>query len=265
LWFGLIFYGYRHLSLPLEFHETRVKLVQSGLSQQLKWSYAQLENNFNLHLNLSQEGAPADIIIWPESAVAFDLVNDLHYQNKIREILKDDQVLISGFIYHEESAYNSLGVFTKNTGLNGLYHKHHLVPFGEYIPLAKYLPLETIARGIGGLAPGKGAKTLYLPFNFPSVSPAICYESIFSNQIIEHAHPPEWILIITNDAWYGNSRGPYQHLAEAQLRAIEEGLPVVRVGYNGISAIISPTGKILEEIPLGKQGILVHKIPKRLP
>ncbi len=259
---GIIFYGNSRLKIPVEMTSVRIKLIQPGLSQSTKWTRGELEKNFQLHLDLSRTGSDSDIIIWPESAVAFDLAHNDFYRKKIENQLKKNQKLITGFIYRGEKVYNSLGVFSK-TGLEAIYHKHHLVPFGEYIPLADILPLETIARGIGGLTAGKGAKTLSLS-PYPSVAPAICYEGIFSGEIIEKNTKPEWILIITNDAWYGLSRGPYQHLAEAQLRAVEEGLPVIRVAYNGISAVIDPLGRIIVSTPLQTRAVIDTFLPEKV-
>ncbi|MHA1540893.1 MAG: apolipoprotein N-acyltransferase [Alphaproteobacteria bacterium] len=257
---GIIFYGNYKLKTKTKMSNVSIKLIQSGLSQKTKWSRSELEKNFQLHLDLSRTGKKTDIIIWSESAVAFDLAHNTFYRKQVENILENNQKLITGFIFRGEKTHNSVGVFSKK-GLENVYHKHHLVPFGEYIPFANFLPLETIARGVGGLSAGEGAKTLLLE-NLPSVAPVICYESIFSGEIIDKKNPPKWILIITNDAWYGLSRGPYQHLAEAQIRAVEENLPVVRVAYNGISSVIDSKGKILISAPLQTRAVIDSFLPK---
>ncbi len=257
---GIVFYGNYKLKTKTKMSNVSIKLIQSGVSQKTKWSRSELEKNFQLHLDLSRTGEKTDIIIWSESAVAFDLAHNDFYRKQVENILENNQKLITGFIFRGKKTYNSAGVFSKK-GLENIYHKHHLVPFGEYIPFANFLPLETIARGVGGLSAGEGAKTLSLE-NLPSVAPVICYESIFSGEIIDKKNPPKWILIITNDAWYGLSRGPYQHLAEAQIRAVEENLPVVRVAYNGISAVINSNGKILVSAPLQTRAVIDSFLPK---
>lgn len=258
-WVGLFFYGTQRLNTPVHMTEVKLKLIQPGLKQGLKWSRSQLENNFYLHLDLSTQGSPADLIIWPESAVAFDLAHNDYYASQVQAILNPQQRLLTGFIYRGEAAHNSLGVFSQK-GLEQVYHKHHLVPFGEYIPLADYLPLEAIARGVGGLTSGKSQRILS-PFPYPPLAPAICYEGIFSGAVVKSDVRPAWILIVTNDAWFGLSRGPYQHLAEAQLRAVEEGLPVVRVAYNGITAVIDPLGQILTSAPLETRVVIDTFLP----
>ncbi|MBN1783525.1 MAG: apolipoprotein N-acyltransferase [Alphaproteobacteria bacterium] len=258
-WCGLFLYGTQRLKIPTPMTAVRLKLIQPGLPQGLKWSRAQLEENFYLHLDLSKQGKPADLIVWPESAVAFDIAHNDYYRAQIQAILEPTQRLLTGFIYRGENVHNSLGVFSKD-GLEQVYHKHHLVPFGEYIPLADILPLETIARGVGGLTPGESDRILS-PFPYPPLAPAICYESIFSGAIVQSDIRPDWILIVTNDAWFGLSRGPYQHLAEAQLRAVEEGLPVVRVAYNGITAVINPLGQILISAPLQTRVVIDTFLP----
>jgi apolipoprotein N-acyltransferase len=133
------------------------------------------------------------------------------------------------------------------------YDKTHLVPFGEYIPLRDVLPLKKITPGAIDLSAGQGPHTISLP-RLPPFAAAICYEAIFPGAIVDEQERPDWILNLTNDAWYGRSSGPFQHLASVRTRAVEEGLPIVRVANNGISAVIDAVGRVRARINLDTIG-----------
>jgi len=144
------------------------------------------------------------------------------------------------------------------------------VPFGEYVPLRRILPIERIAPGLGDFSPGPGPRTLTLP-GLPPVGPLVCYEAIFPSAVIDPAKRPQWLLNVTNDAWYGLSSGPFQHLAIVRVRAIEEGLPLVRSANNGVSAVFDPYGRIGRRIDGGAArldldsiGVLDAPLPRAL-
>src|SRR5262249_42315267 len=141
-------------------------------------------------------------------------------------------------------------------------------PFGEFIPLRSLLKMMPVATDVIGtradFTPGPGPRTLRAPY-FPPFSPLICYEAIFSGKVIDESDPPDLLLQITNDAWFGDTSAPYQHFAQARLRAIEEGLPLVRAANTGISGVVDPLGRVLTYLPLGKAGFLDAALPKRLP
>ncbi len=264
IWVGLTSFGFSHLQ-PTTYRDTTLKIVQTGLSQKMKWKRSELRNNFEFHRKLSLVPKATDIVIWAESAVAFDLLHNSMLRDEAVDVLQtDDSYLITGFISRsEDNPQNMLGVFNRQ-GVVATYAKSHLVPFGEYVPLRGILPIKKITEGLTDFKEGEGAITL-LPDTDLSFAPAICYEAIFAGSFIDRAHRPNWILILTNDAWYGNSMGPYQHLAEAQLRAVEEGLPVVRSAYSGVSTVIDPYGRILKLIPLGVVGVIDSALPTALP
>ena len=138
------------------------------------------------------------------------------------------------------------------------------MPFGEYMP--HWIPLKIIPSLLeGGFTPGSGPETIANIPGLPAFAPIICYEAIFSGQIIDEAQRPAWIVNITDDAWFGDSAGPRQHFADVRLRAVEEGLPLVRAANSGISAVIDPFGRVTALLPLDAQGVLVAPLPAAQP
>ena len=164
-------------------------------------------------------------------------------------------------------AHNSLFAVDAEGRLHARYDKVELVPFGEFLPfrhVLERLGLERLAVGSIDFSPGPGRVTIALP-GLPPFSGLICYEAIFPRAATAGAARPGWLVNVTNDAWFGRSSGPYQHLAMARLRAIEEGLPLVRAANTGISAIIDSNGRIVAELPLGRTGTLQAPLPAAQP
>ena len=154
--------------------------------------------------------------------------------------------------------------------IENFYDKVHLVPFGEFVPFRKLFPFlfNKITPGAIDYTAGDALKTLYIK-DFPPLSPLICYEGIFPDHVVAkdvhtHQKSAKWMLNLTNDAWFGRSSGPYQHLAMTRVRAIEEGLPLIRVANNGISAVIDPCGRIVKSLGLNVKGIIDCTLPKAL-
>jgi apolipoprotein N-acyltransferase len=164
--------------------------------------------------------------------------------------------------------FNSLAVLGTDGGALGVYDKHHLVPFGEYMPAAGLvarlrLPgLETLTGS--GFSAGPGPRLVEID-GVPPFLPLICYEAIFPHGMSAPEGRADWMVQITNDAWFGEISGPYQHLAQARIRAIEQGLPLARAANTGISAMIDPRGRVLASLDLGKTGHVDALLPGALP
>ena len=242
-----------------------VRLVQPSIPQTLKWNREVLEDNLQTYVNLSRQKdiGYVDFTIWGETAYPFDLRYDEKHKRKIAAAVPTYGYLITGFLRHvndgyDYTPYNSFGVINTKGELVDWYDKNHLVPFGEYIPLRKYLPewVRPIANTVAEFGRGEKYKTLRIG-NYPMFAPLICYEVIFSDEVIgREGEHPTWAVVLTNDGWYGVSSGPYQHLVAAQMRAIEEGITIVRSANSGISALISAYGEIRAQIPLGERAAI---------
>ena len=246
-----------------EGHSIIVRLVQPSIPQTLKWDKAVLEENLQKYVDLSREkdNSYISFTVWGETAYSYDLLYDEAHKRKLAAAVPPYGYLITGFLRRVDDGYNytpynSFGVINKQGELVGWYDKSHLVPFGEYIPLRQYLPewVRPVANVVAEFGRGEKFKTLQVG-NYPEFAPLICYEVIFSDEIIKKGDKrPTWAVVLTNDGWYGMSAGPYQHLAAAQMRAVEEGISIVRSANSGISAVIDPYGEIITRIPLGESG-----------
>ena len=217
----------------------------------------------------------ANILIWPESAFPFFLTREPDAMAQIANLLSKGSVLITGSVRAPDlppglrvaRAYNSIYVIDHDGSVLSVYDKLHLVPFGEYLPfqdVMERLGLEQLTRVQGGFIPGTIRRSLAIP-GAPRALPLICYEAIFPGDIASQGDRPGWIINLTNDGWFGISTGPHQHLQQARLRAIEQGLPVVRAANTGISAVIDPMGRIVARLGLGIEGVLDSGLPSAEP
>jgi len=249
-----------------------LRLVQPSIPQMLK-NDAQAEvQNFQRLLALSAaEGADKiSAVIWPEAAAPPLLERYPNLRHAIAAVTPHGGLLITGTERAEplqgwppQHVWNSIVALDDKGDIVGTYDKAHLVPFGEYVPLRGILPMAKIAPSIGDFAAGPGPRTLTLP-GLPAVSPLICYEAIFPGAVADPQHRPHWLLNVTNDAWYGQTPGPLQHLASARTRAVEEGLPLMRAANNGISAAVDPYGRVLARLDLNAVGVLDEPLPRDL-
>ncbi len=256
---GLYFWGHNRLKTEPVYiiDDVVLHLVQPNIKQEDKWEAGKLEGHFQNLVELSRKGLKdhpnkMNIVIWPETASVRSILFKEKNKDVLQNILpeKSRNHLITGLLHgvvknEERHFYNSLTVFGPGQQIIGNYDKHHLVPFGEYIPFKEYIPLDPIVN-FSGFQAGPGPQKIQITKNF-SISPLICYEVIFPGHSmpkrVKRTPHPDLIVNVTNDAWYGNSSGPQQHLVSAQYRAIETGRPVARVANTGTSSFISPLGK----------------------
>ncbi len=257
-----------------------LRIVQPAIDQSRKWTPEGRAEALETYLALSDSrGGPEDIgllgvthLVWPETAVPFFLTESPNALAAIAEALPPGTLLLTGAPRAEgEGAdrryFNSVYAIDGAGEIVAAYDKAHLVPFGEYVPLAPLLErigLRTLVRSVGGFSAGRGPVTLSLP-GAPPFGVLVCYEIIFPGAAVDPARRPQWIVNVTNDGWFGMTSGPYQHLAEARMRAVEEGLPVVRAANTGISAIIDGYGRLVTTVPLGVEGVADGALPVALP
>jgi apolipoprotein N-acyltransferase len=277
-------YGTVRLSLqPTALTKVRLRIMQPNLQQDVKFNYAAKAEVMQKYLALSDRASgpqstgvrDAQILIWPESAFPFFLAREADAMAQIAELLPRGTVLMTGSVRAPNGppgarvsrAYNSIYLIDHDGGVLSVYDKLHLVPFGEYLPFQAWmekLGFVQLTKVHGGFIPGTVRRTMEVP-NAPSALPLICYEAIFPGNLAASGDRPGWIINLTNDGWFGNSTGPYQHLQQARLRAVEEGLPVVRAANTGISAVIDPSGRIVTRLELGIEGVLDASLPAALP
>jgi apolipoprotein N-acyltransferase len=251
--------------------DVRLRLVQANIEQTLKWDPQKRIAHFQRHLDMTASPGWDKVtdVIWSETAAPSFLEREETARRLMASVTPPGGLLITGAVRGTGPGvlpfriWNSLLALDGQGEIVGTYDKAHLVPFGEYMPLHGLLPLSKITAGSVDFSAGSGAQTLTLP-GLPPVGPLICYEVIFPGDVVDPAHRPAWLVNLTNDGWYGISAGPYQHFASARLRAVEEGLPVVRAANTGISAVVDPYGRVLAELPLGAQGVLDSALPTPL-
>jgi apolipoprotein N-acyltransferase len=213
-------------------------------------------------------------VIWPEAAVPFVLSRDPAALDAIGQTLPDETVLITGAIRMQHGSggapplyFNSLHALDGEGRILVTYDKAHLVPFGEYLPLSgllERLGLMKLAGNLGSFARGTGPRTLAVP-GAPPFGALICYEIIFPGAVVDPAVRPGWLVNVTDDSWFGSGTGPYQHFESARVRAIEEGIPVVRAANKGVSAIIDPLGRLVAVASPASVGVLDGGLPRALP
>ena len=250
------------------------RIVQPSVEQTLKNDPAERVATFRRHLALSKEPTdskqPITTLIWPEAAAPPFLDRDTVARDMIAAVTPPGGLALVGSDRTEppparpEHVFNSLVAIDHAGAVVGSYDKAHLVPFGEYVPLRGILPMNKITPGTMDFTPGPGPRTLHLP-GLPPVSPLICYEAVFPGAVADPNDRPQWLLAITNDAWYGFTSGPFQHFNIARVRTVEEGMPMVRAGNNGISGLIDPYGRVLKHLPLDAVGFLDVPLPRALP
>lgn len=266
---------------PGEVPGVRLRIMQPNLPQDEKFRPENQVKILSRYLALSAhagEGAGpglsgVNVLIWPESAFPFILQRAPWALAAIGAALPPGTVLVTGAARQADEAQelgharylNAIQVVGGGGQILDTYDKVHLVPFGEYLPFQAIfdrLGLRQFVRIPGGFDAGLRQHLLTVP-GFPPVAPLICYEAIFPGKVVpEASQRPGLLLNVTNDGWFGVTTGPYQHFAQARLRAIEEGLPLVRAANTGISAIVDPYGRVAASLPLGAEGVLDGPLPR---
>ena len=259
--------------------KVKLRIMQPNLQQDVRFNYAAKAEVMQKYLTLSDRASgpqstgvrDASILIWPESAFPFFLTHEADAMAQIAELLPKGTILITGSVRAPDlppgtritRAYNSVYVIDHDGSVLSIYDKLNLVPFGEFLPFQDWmekLGFTQLTKVQGGFIPGTVRRTMAIP-GAPRALPLICYEAIFPADLGARDDRPGWIVNLTNDGWFGISTGPYQHLQQARLRAVEQGLPVVRAANTGISAVIDPLGRIVARLGLGIEGVLDSTLP----
>jgi apolipoprotein N-acyltransferase len=259
-------YGHQRLQTPVQFTDTVIRIVQPNIPQEVKGTEAGRDiaiQSLDELTRLSPKGPKPDVIIWPETAYPFTVRAESPLP-----LPKFKGLLISGAVRAEGTKpnvkiWNSMFAATQEGKILATYDKHQLVPFGEFVPLRSVLPLDKITPGDIDFSRGDGPRTISIE-GIPLFSPQICYEGIFPWLAIDTANRPQWMLNLTNDGWYGDSTGPYQHFEMVRMRAIEQGVPIVRVANSGISALVDAYGGVQASLSLNHKGMLQASLPSHI-
>jgi apolipoprotein N-acyltransferase len=260
--------------IPTRFVDgVHLRIMQPNLQQDVRFNYAAKQEVVDRYLTLSARPGLDQIthLIWPESPFPFFLMREAAAFAQIAQALPPNTLLLTGAMRlanpdnpAQSGVYNSIYAIDHQGAIRGIYDKVHLVPFGEYLPFEEILGrigLQTLTEQRGGFLAGDRHRRISLP-GAPSALPLICYEIIFPGELRSADERPGWIVNVTNDGWFGNSSGPYQHLQQTRVTAIEEGLPVARAANTGISAVIDPLGRVIASLPLATEGVLDSPLPR---
>ncbi|MFK7880030.1 apolipoprotein N-acyltransferase [Roseobacter sp.] len=246
-----------------------VRLIQPNAAQHLKWQPDFVQSFFDQQLRFTaaapKEGAlPPSLTVWPETSIPWALDQAQLAFDQIASSARGQTVALGLLRRSNGALYNSMAVLDATGAAQQIYDKHHLVPFGEYIPFGHFLTqfgITGLAQSSAiGFAGGPGPQVLDFGVLGLGV-PLICYEAVFAHGLNTTGPRADFLLQITNDAWFGQNAGPQQHLAQARMRAIEQGLPLMRSANTGISAMIDPKGRVLASLPMGVAGFLDAPLP----
>ncbi len=246
----------------------RVGLLQGNIDQSLKWDRSYQTATLDIYERLARRAAAQKprLIVWPETAVPFFLRRQTDLSDRVFRLAREigiPMLVGSPDVGDDERIYNTAFLLGENGQIRGRYDKRHLVPFGEYVPLHQiFFFLDKLVVGIGEL--GRGHRATVFSLDKTRFSVVICYEVIFPGEVREFVRDgAEFLVNITNDAWFGRSGAPYQHLAMAAMRAVENGTYLVRAANTGVSAVIAPTGEILAQTELFTEAALLGTIHPR--
>ncbi|WP_412057475.1 apolipoprotein N-acyltransferase [Bartonella sp. DGB2] len=278
LGFGLYRLGRAPASIAYQNSSHWVRIVQPNLVPRAEYGATQRYSDFEKQLRLSKaplsQGAKvADFILWPEAAVPYIFGSHSEVARAIGGFLEPQQWAVVGAIRYDGGSasnepryYNALKVVDYRGDIIADSDKVHLVPFGEYLPFQKWLSLfglRAVAENVGGYSAGAQRRSVTLPNGFVYL-PLICYEIIFPNEMFYEGSRPNALVNVSNDSWFGATPGIYQHFQQAQMRAVETGLPLIRAANNGISAVVDPYGRVVASLPRARAAVLDAPIPKAL-
>ena len=251
----------------------KLRIVQANVSQKEKLDGGFREQHFLKHLELTRSTPGLDKIthvIWPESSIPFLIDREPALRQMIAPIVPPNGALLAGTIRGApsngelEQVWNSLVVLDSSGTMRGTADKAHLVPLGEYVPMRNLFPfISKLTPGAMDFSAAPGPVTIPIP-GAPDVGPSICYEVIFPGAVVDETKRPGWLVNITNDGWFGNSTGPYQHFASARFRAVEEGIPLVRAANTGISGVVDAYGRVETQSKLGEIAVIDADLPLAL-
>ncbi|MEO0977476.1 MAG: apolipoprotein N-acyltransferase [Pseudomonadota bacterium] len=278
--FGAVFtFGiFRVATADVEYTALDIRIVQPAIDQKDKWRPELRDRIFQTYLDMTEAplggnarvGQPR-LVVWPESALPFLLTQEPGALFRIGQTLGSNSELVTGAVRLEAGAsgpvyFNSVYVVGSDGTVKGVYDKVRLVPFGEYVPfkaLLENIGFTNLAGPIEGFEAGYHQRVLSTTEDF-SFLPLICYEAIFPGVVSATPDDPSFLLNVTNDAWFGRTPGPYQHFAQARMRAIETGLPLVRAANTGISAVVDGYGAVVEELTVFERGVVDAGLPDQL-
>lgn len=259
-----------------QFTDTTVRIMQPSIPQDDKFRPSAKNEIMARYLALSQQRTSdsgtldeADIVVWPESAFPFFLAKTPDALAQIGGLLSDGRILLTGAARLDENAvpgkklvFNAIHALSGDGSVIATYDKVHLVPGGEFLPFQSALEslgLRQLTRLPGGFTAGEAPHNITLPSGL-KLGPLICYEAIFPTGVYDEDRP-DALLNVTNDGWFGDTPGPHQHFAQARVRALEQGLPLIRAANTGVSGIVDPLGRTLVQLPLGGEGVIDAKLP----
>jgi apolipoprotein N-acyltransferase len=267
-WGGARLHATEITSVP----DVYIRLVQPNTEQARKWAWDEREKNFQQLIDMTalKSDKPITHVFWPETASTYYLSEDPFRRNQVASVIPAATSILTGVVRRTEDEKGNIHFYNSLVALDGLsrlvagYDKGHLVPFGEYMPYRKYIPLKTIVQNTADFSAGPGPRSLRV-IGLPLFSPLICYEVIFPGRVVDPNDRPDFLVNLTNDGWYGKTTGPYQHFDIARVRAIEEGMPLVRVANTGISGVVDPLGRVKKKLDLGIEGVIDSDLPTALP
>jgi apolipoprotein N-acyltransferase len=285
----LFAYGAWRLSAPEAFVSgVKMRIVQPSVPQQEKWRAEFQRRIFDDHVALSlanPEGKADSLagithLVWPEAAMPFFPLETPEALDILATIIPPGTTLITGALRHDPNlppgalispatrTLNSILVLNDQAKLVSVYDKIKLVPFGEYVPfdaLLSEIGIQKLTHGRGSFARGTSPRQLFTVPGLPPALGLVCFEALFPGEIVQGAARPGVLINVTNDGWFGNTTGPYQHFYQSRVRAVEEGVPLIRAANNGISGVVDPYGRALQTLGLNVRGVIDSQLPEALP